>query len=57
MKDLPIQFAPEVDKDVVVYFFFTNPEGQRWFVPIKAPIPEQIYIELGKHSIRRVTVR
>lgn len=56
-KDIPISFSLEEEKDIVVYFFFTNPEGQRWFVPIKAPIPEEIYIELGDNSIRRVTVR
>ena len=56
-KDVPIEFSPEDDKDIVIYFFFTNPEGQRWFVPIKAPIPEEIRVELGEHSIRRVTVR
>lgn len=52
---LPIEL--EEDADIILYFFFTNPGGRRWFVPIRAPIPEEIYVELGENTIKQVQVR
>lgn len=43
-------------KDVVIYFFFTQP-GQSWRVPLRAPLPAEVYIELGQHQIERVQIR
>ncbi len=52
---LPVELEEEAD--IILYFFFTTPGGRRWFVPIRAPIPEEIYVELGENTISRVQVR
>jgi hypothetical protein len=43
-------------KDVAVYFFFTQP-GNNWRVPLRKPLPAEVYIDLGQHQIERVQVR
>lgn len=43
-------------KDVAIYFFFTQP-GQSWRVPLRKPLPAEIYIDLGQHQIERVQIR
>jgi len=45
-----------VTKDVAIYFFFTNP-GPSWRVPLRQPLPAEVYIELGQHQIDRVQIR
>jgi len=45
------------DKDVVLYFFFTNPSGQDWRVPLHKPLPAEVYIDLGQHRVERVQIR
>jgi hypothetical protein len=44
------------EKDVVLYFFFTNP-GTNWRVPLRSPLPAEVSVELGQHEIARVQVR
>lgn len=45
-------------KDVAIYFFFTQPaQGPSWRVPLRQPLPAEVYIELGNHSIERVQIR
>jgi hypothetical protein len=50
---------PDVGKgDVVIYFFFTTPEPKDGFrVPIRRPIPAEVFIVLGEHKVDRVQVR
>jgi hypothetical protein len=43
-------------KDVVIYFFFTDP-GQNWRLPLRKPLPSEVYIDLGRKQIERVQVR
>lgn len=43
-------------KDVVIYFFFTEP-GSNWRLPLPKPLPAEVYIDLGQHQIERVQVR
>jgi len=45
-----------IDKDVVVSFFFTSP-GPNWRVPLHRPLPAEIYIDLGQHQVERVQVK
>ncbi|WP_437594398.1 hypothetical protein [Sorangium sp. So ce1000] len=42
--------------DVVIYFFFTAPEGD-WRLPLPKPLPAEVLIELGEHQIERAQVR
>jgi hypothetical protein len=44
------------DKDLVLYFFFTNP-GPNWRVPLHRPLPAEVYVDLGQHQIERVQIR
>lgn len=46
----------EDQKDVVLYFFFTNP-GSNWRVPLRRPLPAEVYIELGQNQVERVQVK
>lgn len=46
----------EAKKDVVLYFFFTEP-GANWRLPLPRPLPAEVYIDLGQHQIERVQVR
>ena len=46
----------EDGKDVIVYFFFTQP-GQKWKVPLHRPLPSEVVVELGRNQIKRVLVR
>lgn len=50
---------PDVGKsDVVLYFFFTTPDPKDGFrVPIRRPIPAEIFVVLGEHKVDRVQVR
>jgi len=43
-------------KDVAIYFFFTSP-GPSWRVPLRKPLPAEVYIDLGQHQIERVQIR
>ena len=44
------------NKDIVVYFFFTDPDGE-WRVPLRKPLPAEVFIELGERRIERAQVR
>ena len=43
-------------KEIVVYFLFTNP-GQNWRLPLRAPLPAEVYVDLGDNEIERVQMR
>lgn len=43
-------------KNVVVYFLFTNP-GQNWRLPLRSPLPSEVYVDLGDNEIERVQMR
>ena len=43
-------------KDIVVYFLFTNP-GQNWRLPLRSPLPSEVYVDLGDNEIERVQMR
>lgn len=43
-------------KDIVIYFFFTQP-GANWRVPLRKPLPSEVHIDLGRHQVERVQVR
>lgn len=44
------------EKEVVIYFFYTDP-GSNWRVPLRKPLPAEVFIELGQHQIERVQIR
>jgi hypothetical protein len=44
------------DKDIVVYFFFTDPDGD-WRVPLRKPLPAEVFIDLGERRVERAQVR
>jgi len=53
----PITFSmprPE-QKQLALYFFFSEP-GAHWMTPIDPPMPSEIYVTLGTHSIKEVSV-
>jgi hypothetical protein len=43
-------------KNVVVYFLFTQP-GQNWRLPLRSPLPSEVYVDLGDSEIERVQMR
>jgi hypothetical protein len=43
-------------KNLVVYFLFTNP-GQNWRLPLRSPLPSEVYVDLGDNEIERVQMR
>lgn len=43
-------------KDIVIYFFFTDP-GQDWRVYLHKPLPSEVYIDLGQHQVDHVAIR
>lgn len=43
-------------KNLVVYFLFTSP-GQNWRLPLRSPLPSEVYIDLGNNEIERVQMR
>ncbi|HEY6881769.1 MAG TPA: hypothetical protein VI299_27265 [Polyangiales bacterium] len=43
-------------KNLVLYFLFTNP-GQNWRLPLRAPLPAEVYVDLGNNEIDRVQMR
>lgn len=44
-------------KDVVIYFFFTAPANNNWRVPLRKPLPAEVFIDLGQNQVDRVQVR
>jgi hypothetical protein len=49
--------VPDGDaKELVIYFLFTNP-GLNWRLPLHAPLPSEVYIDLGTNQIERVQLR
>lgn len=46
----------ETAKEIVVYFFFTDP-GPGWQVPLRRPLPAEVDIDLGRHEVERVRSR
>ena len=42
--------------DLVVYFLFTSP-GLNWRLPLHAPLPAEVYIDVGQNQIERVQLR
>lgn len=54
----PVTFSVREDaaKDIVLYFLFTNP-GQNWRLPLRAPLPAEVYVDLGDNEIERVQMR
>lgn len=43
-------------KDIVLYFFFTNP-GPSWRLPLPQPFPAEVFIDLGTNQIEQTQVR
>jgi hypothetical protein len=43
-------------KDVVIYFFFTEP-GPRWRVTLPRPLPAEVFIDLGPKDVVNVQFR
>jgi azurin len=43
-------------KEVVIYFFFTDP-GPGWQVPLRKPLPAEVEIDLGAHQVENIRVR
>ncbi len=43
-------------KNLVVYFLFTSP-GQNWRLPLRSPLPSEVYVDLGDNEIERVQMR
>lgn len=43
-------------KDIFIYFFYTDP-GDNWRLPLRKPLPAEVFIELGQYQIERVQVR
>lgn len=54
----PVTFVlnEEQAKNLVVYFLFTNP-GQNWRLPLRSPLPSEVYVDLGDNEIERVQMR
>ncbi len=44
------------NKDLVVYFFFSKP-GPKWRVPLRKPLPAEVFLELGASDVQKVQVR
>lgn len=53
-----VSFTVEGDdeKDLFIYFFYTNP-GDNWRVPLRKPLPAEVFIDLGQYQIERVQIR
>lgn len=43
-------------KNLVLYFLFTQP-GQNWRLPLRSPLPSEVYVDLGDSEIERVQMR
>jgi hypothetical protein len=54
--DATISLENEGKKDLVVYFFFTQP-GPRWRLPLRRPLPSSVYVDLGTLQIEKVERR
>jgi hypothetical protein len=54
----PVTFSVKEEdaKYLVLYFLFTNP-GQNWRLPLRAPLPSEVYVDLGDNEIERVQMR
>jgi len=44
------------EKDLFLYFFYTDP-GENWRLPLRKPLPSEVFIDLGQYQIERVQVR
>lgn len=54
--DATISLENQGKKDLVVYFFFTQP-GPRWRLPLRRPLPASVYVDLGTLQIEKVERR
>ncbi|XXY24229.1 hypothetical protein WMF15_28275 [Sorangium sp. So ce233] len=43
-------------KILLLYFFFTDPDGQ-WRAHLPGPLPAEVFVELGERRISRVGKR
>ncbi len=50
-EEVVVPFEVPDDVSVIVYFFYTDPDSNRWKVPLRSPVPEDVYIELGDRGI------
>lgn len=53
---ITIVVKEEEAKDLVIYFLFSSP-GPNWRVPLRGPLPSEVYVELGQDQISRVQIR
>ena len=44
------------EKDIFIYFFYTDP-GENWRLPLRKPLPAEVFIDLGQYQIERVQIR
>jgi hypothetical protein len=54
--DATLALEGEGKKDLVVYFFFTEP-GPRWRLPLRRPLPPAVYVDLGALQIEKIERR
>lgn len=43
-------------RNIVIYFFFTD-HGANWRVPLRKPLPSEVFIDLGNQQIERIQVK
>lgn len=56
-KPLTLDMPTEKNRDIVLYFFFTEP-GDRWWLSInKERLPGEVVVDLGLNEVERVGVR
>jgi hypothetical protein len=55
-KPLFLSVPRPTQQRLALYFFFTEP-GRHWKVPLDAPIPVEVQVELGTHEVTAVEVR
>ena len=51
-----VTISEDQAKEVVIYFFFTDP-GPGWQVPLRKPLPAEVDIDLGRHQVDNIRVR
>jgi hypothetical protein len=51
-----VSFDDAAAKQVIVYFFFTDP-APNWQLPFRNPLPAEIDIDLGRHQVDHVRTR
>jgi intracellular growth IglE-like protein len=54
--ELALPLEGDGKKDLVVYFFFTEP-STRWRLPLRKPLPSAVYVDLGVFQIEKVQRR